>query len=545
MARPKETPRQKMIGMMYLVLMAMLALNVSKDVLDAFVLVDEGLTVTTENFAQKNAVYYQEFDRAAAENPVKAGPWQQKALEVKRRADELHNYIQELKVEIVKYADGEDADAVEGNEVHSAKIRRNDDKDKPAEIMIGPDEGGKANDLKVAIEELREYLLTLVSEENESVRESIESSLNTEDHLDPAGEKHSWQQAFFAHNPLVAVIALMSKLQSDVRNAESETLNYLYSQIDAGSFKFNLIEPVIIPKSNHVIRGNEFVASVFMAAFDTTQEPTVYIGEYDSTIADDGTIEYSMVGQRGRDYDTVPVTGGKGVYKVKTASLGEKKWGGIISLKRMDGSFTNKPFTSSYLVAEPALVVSPTEMNVFYLAVDNPVEISVPGYPANSIRASINNGRITGSGTRYTVLPTREGSANVSVSVLVDGQRKSMGSKPFRVEKVPDPFPTVAGKRAGTIRRSDVLAEIGLKAEMPEWFKFGGVSYKITSYEFTAVVGGFDKVIQVSNDQFPSEVRQVIRSQVRANSRIYFNDITAVGPDGSTRTLPTLSVKIR
>jgi gliding motility-associated protein GldM len=545
MAHGKETPRQKMIGMMYLVLMAMLALNVSKDVLDAFVLVDEGLTQTTANFAQKNDVYYQEFDRAAAENPVKAGPWQQKALEVKRRADELHQYIQELKIEIVKYADGEDAEAVHGDEVHSAAIDANDNQDKPAEIMIGPDEGGKANDLKVAIDELREYLVSLISEENESVRGSIETSLNTHDHVDPAGESHSWQHTHFSHVPLVAVVALMSKMQSDVRNAESETLNYLYSQIDAGSFKFNLIEPVVIPKSNHIIRGNDFQASVFMAAFDTTQEPVVYIGDYDSTISDDGTVEYSMKGTRGVDYDTVPVTGGKGVYRVRTASVGERKWGGIISLKRMDGTVTNKPFTSSYTVAEPALVVSPTEMNVFYLAVDNPVEISVPGYPASSIRASINNGRISGSGTRYTVLPTREGNANVSVSVLVDGQRKSMGSKPFRVEKVPDPFPSIAGRRAGTLRRSDVLAEIGLKAEMPEWFKFGGVSYQITSYEFTAVVGGFDKVIPVQGHQFTSEVRQVIRTQLRANSRIYFNDITAVGPDGSTRTLPTLSVKIR
>ena len=154
----------------------------------------------------------------------------------------------------------------------------------------------KPNDLLVAVEELRDYLLSLVSEENEATRLSIESSLNTHDHEAADGEMHSWQETHFAHLPLIAVVTLMSKMQSDVRNAESETLNYLYSQIDAGSFKFNLIEPVIIPKSNHIIRGNNFEASVFMAAFDTTQEPIVYIGDYDSTVADDGTVEYSMAG---------------------------------------------------------------------------------------------------------------------------------------------------------------------------------------------------------------------------------------------------------
>ena len=110
---------------------------------------------------------------------------------------------------------------------------------------------------------------------------------------------------------------------------------------------------------------------------------------------------------------------------------------------------------------------------------------------------------------------------------------------------MPDPFPTLAGNKGGTLSRSDILAEIGLKAEMPEWFKFGGVSYKVTGYEFTAVVGGFDKVIPVSGDQLTSEVRQVIRTQVRANSRIYFNEIKAVGPDGGTRDLPTLAIKVR
>jgi gliding motility-associated protein GldM len=546
MAGKKETPRQKMIGMMYLVLMAMLALNVSKEVLDAFVLVDEALVKTTENFTKKNDVYYQEFDRAAAENPVKAGPWQNKAIEVKRRADELNHFIQELKLEIIRAADGEDAESINGEDINTEKIQAQDNQDKPSEIMIGPDEGGKANDLRVAIEDYRQFLLSEVSEENQTVRASIESSLNTDPRAAKDGQMYDWQHTHFDRLPLVGVVTLMSKMQSDVRNAESDALNYLYTQIEAGSFKFNLIEPVVISRSNHIVRGTDYQASVFLAAFDTTQEPIVYVGQYDSTINEtDGTIQYKMVGTEGRDYESVPISHGRGIYKVKPTALGEKKWGGIISLKQMDGSYANKPFHSSYIVAEPALVVSPTEMNVFYQAIDNPVEISVPGYPANSIRASINNGRMTGSGTRYTVVPTREGSARVSVNVMMDGVSRSMGFKDFRVEKVPDPFPTLASKMSGDIRRSDALAEIGLKATMPEWFKFGGVSYTITSYEFTAVVGGFDKVIPVQGSSLTSEVRQVIREQVRANSRIYFNEIKAVGPDGSTRALSTLALKIK
>jgi gliding motility-associated protein GldM len=546
MAGKKETPRQKMIGMMYLVLMALLALNVSKDVLDAFVLVDEGLMKTTENFATRNEVYYSEFDRAAAENPVKAGPWQTKALEVKQRSDELYNYIQELKLELVTATEGEDTEAIRDRVIIGDSIIGKDDRDNAAHIMIGPNQDGKANDLRQALDEFREHLLSIVGEESEEIRISLESSLDTSDPPPKEGEILNWQQFHFEHLPLIAVITLMSKMQSDVRNSESEVLNYLYSQIEAGSFKFNLLEPVVISNSNHIVRGNEYSASVFMAAFDTTQQPIVYVGRYDSTIQDDGTVKYNMVGEEGRDYEAIPIEAGKGVYKVNTAGAGTgwKPWGGIISLKRMDGSFTNKPFNAGFTVAAPSLVVSPTQMNVFYQAIDNPVEISVPGYPASAISASINNGRMAGRGTNYNVVPTRTGTARVSVSVRADGRTRSMGYKDFRVEKVPSPFPSIAGVQGGTLSLNQILGELGLKADMPPWFKFGGVSYKITGYTFTAIVQGFDKNIPSRSSNLSSEMRETIRN-LRSGSRIYFNDITAVGPDGSTRYLPTLSIKIR
>ncbi len=546
MSGKKETPRQKMIGMMYLVLMALLALNVSKDVLDAFVLVDEGLSKTTENFASKNEVYYNEFDRAAAENEEKAGPWQAKALEVKRRSDELYKYIQDLKLELVTHTEGEDTEAIEEETIIGDEIVGKDNSEKPAEIMIGANNDGKANDLRQALDEFREYLLTIISEESGDVRHSIEESLDTSDPPPKEGETLNWQQQYFEHLPLIAVITLMSKMQSDVRNAESEVLEYLYGQIDAGAFKFNLLESVVISNSNHIIRGNEYSASVFMAAFDTTQEPTVYVGRYDSTILDDGTVEYNMVGEEGRDYEAIPIEGGRGVFKVNTAGAGTgwKPWGGIIRLKRDDGSFTNKPFKAGYTVAPPSLVVSPTQMLVFYTAIDNPVEVSVPGYPANAVSVSINNGRIRGSGTNYTVVPTRQGKARVSVSVREGGRTRSMGYKDFRVAKLPDPYPTLAGVQGGTLSLNQILGEIGLKATMPEWFQFGGVNYTITGYTFTAIVQGFDKNIPSRSANLSSDMRETIRN-LRSGSRIYFNDITAIGPDGSTRNLPTVSVKIR
>jgi gliding motility-associated protein GldM len=467
-------------------------------------------------------------------------------LEVKQRADELYQYIQDLKLEIIRASEGEDTEAIEGEHVHGDAIEAKDNTDVPATIMIGSANDGKANDLKMAIEEYRAFLLSLVAEEAESVRQSLETSLDTHDPEPVGGVSESWQSEHFEHLPLIAVVTLMSKMQSDVRNAESETLAYLYTQIDAGSFKFNLIEPVVIANSNHIVRGGTYEADVFMAAFDTTQEPIVYIGQYDSTLADDGTVEYQMVGELGRDYDTIPVEGGKGVYTVPTSTstaTGWRSWGGIISLKRMDGSFTNKPFTSGFTIAPQSLAVSPTKMNVLYQAVDNPIEIAVPGYSGSSIRASINNGRMTGSGTNYNVVPTREGTANISVSVTVDGQTRSMGSKPFRVEKVPDPYPTVAGVRGGTMGKGELLAELGLKAEMPEWFNFD-LEFRITSFTLSATVGQFTQEVRATTPNFTSEMRQIIQN-LRSGSRLYFTECQAVGPDGSTRDIGAIAIRLR
>lgn len=544
MAHAKETPRQKMIGMMYLVLMALLALNVSRDVLNAFVLVDESLTKTTENFYHKNDVYYKAFDRAAAENPVKAGPWKAKSDEVKRKSDELNKYIQGLKLEIVKEVEGEDSEAIVGEDIIDNEIKQRENVFVSNEILIGSNKDGKANDLRAAIEQYREYLLTLVGENAGDIRETIKTSLNTDDPKAKEGEILRWQDEHFEDVPLIAAITMLSKMQSDVRNAESDALRYLFTQIEAGSFNFNLLEPVVIPNSNYIMRGTEYSADIFMAAFDTTQSPTVFVGEYDSTISDDGTVEYKMKGELGRDYVEVPIVGGKGVYKATSVNTGWKKWGGIISLKRLDGGVTSKPFKTEYQVAEPSLVVSATKMNVFYLGVPNPVEISIPGVPADRIVASTNNGRISASGGAYVVNPTREGTSQISVSVRENGQLRPRGSKNFRVRKVPNPDATLAGFRSGaSLSKSQILAELGPKATMPDWFEFD-LDFNVTSFSIATYIQGFYQEIATTSGTFSSQQREVMRN-LNPGAKLYLNDVTAVGPDGSARNLGTILIKVK
>jgi len=226
MGHGKETPRQKMIGMMYLVLTAMLALNVSKDILNAFVLVNNGLAKTMSNFVDKNASAYAIFDAQFEKTPEKVRESRDNAYEVKEKADQLAFELQELKVEIVRYCDGSDAPAlvpvewmVSGErkptfDIDASLIKAKDNYDKPSEIMILK---GKGAELKQKINDFRDHLISLTKDV--AVQHSIEESLNTEDMVDLNGTIRSWEVSFFEQVPLVAVVTLLTKMQSDVRNA--------------------------------------------------------------------------------------------------------------------------------------------------------------------------------------------------------------------------------------------------------------------------------------------------------------------------------------
>jgi len=330
---------------MYLILTAMLALNVSKEAVEAFKKVDKGLTLTVANYELKNNLIYSEFDRAAAENPAKAGKYKTTAYQVKERADEAFNYLQGLKIEIITTAEGPETPAVKGNEVIIEEVKKIDDNNVPSEILIGANENGKANDLKVVLSEYRDFLISTLEGKNPTAEEVLRKSINTDDGKDPDGQRTRWENMNFQTLPLVAVITILSKMQVDVRNAETEVLNYLYSQIDASSFKFNKLNAIVIPNSNYVTQGSDYEARVFISATDTTQSPIITVGS--TVLPLDET--------------------GKGIYKVRASATGPKKWGGLIALKAPDGTTMNYPFESSYVVGEPNVVVSPTAMNVLYM----------------------------------------------------------------------------------------------------------------------------------------------------------------------------------
>jgi gliding motility-associated protein GldM len=519
MGHGKETPRQKMIGMMYLVLTALLALNVSKDILEAFVLVDESLIVTTENFAENNKTIYGNFEKAFAQNKNKVKPWKDKADEIKKEADDLYKTINDLKIKIVKTADKE-TESVDKDKVHSEKIKTKDNTDIPAHIMVGDNNNGEGKKLKEKISKFREHILSMIDKKDgSSVIEAIKKNLNTNDPPPKEGAQNSWESEHFEHLPLIAVTTIMSKMQSDIRNAESEIARYLYNKIESGSFKFNKLEPTIIPNSNYILKGNEYSAEVFLGAFDTTQIPTILV-----------------------DGRPLEVKNGRGIYKTTGGAPGVRKWGGLIKMKATDGTEIERPFNAEYQVADVGAVISPTKMNVFYIGVDNPVAISVAGVPADKIFPTITNGAIKKVGNDFIVNPRSVGNALVTVTAEIDGKKKSLGAMEFRVKNIPDPVAKVANKKSGSIDRNTLLAQTIVLADL-ENFDFDA-RFTVTEFTVSANVRGFSQDISTKSNKITEAQKNIIRSMNRGD-KVYFNDIKAVGPDGKQRELSTVYFKIQ
>lgn len=544
MAHGKETPRQKMIGMMYLVLTAMLALNVSTEVLEAFVLVDNGLSRTTLNYRVKNEKLYTQFENAFTVNGAKVGPWKNKADEVKKEASEILKYVQDLKKEVVFAGEGTETPAVKGDEVECEFILNKSDLDKAARILIGMEGNGKGVELKKKLVRFREYLVSIIDQQKApQLIESINGILST-DNPPPRedGTVNTWESSRFEHIPLIAVIPQLTKVQVDVLNCEAEVVNYLLQQVGANDFKFNVLSATVIPNSNIIIQGNEFKAQIFLGASDTTQRPTIFICSYDSTLnKETGEYSYNIKGGS----DSIPVSKtGIGLYRSKGVRLGKNFWSGLIQMKSPDGTITRKPFKHEYIVEQPNVVISPSKMNVFYLGVDNPVEISIPGISMDKITATLSKGTIKYTGKDFIVQPGQGApTCEVTVYAQIEGTKRNMGTKSFRVKQVPSPNPKVAGITGKVVSKNELASALGVIAEMPRDFDFD-LKYTVTSFTLAASVGGFTQEETSKSQRFTDAQKRIVNN-LKAGNVVNIINVKAVGPSGDVRELNDLVIKIK
>lgn len=530
----KLPPRQKMIGMMYLVLTALLAMNVSKDILNAFIIVNDGLETTNKHFMAKNETSYALFDKAKMENPTKVTPFYNKAMQAKAMCDELYVYIEALKKHLIMETDKiptkEQADTTTLKYVNAK-----DNYDIPTHILIGepsnPNKGpNSATELKEKLNKTREALLALIDEKQ---RKMMNIGLETNDFGMVNGAMETWETGNFDHTPLAATITILSKIQADVRNAESDIVKELYRAVDAGDFKFDKLEARVIPKSSYVFVGEDYTADVFVAAYSTTQNPQILIGDVDT----------NTMKMRGSS-DSIPVAGGLGKYSVKASAEGLKKWSGLINVKSPDGTIKSYPFFSEYMVAKPTLVVSADKMNVLYIGVDNPVSISVPGVPAENLSPSIEGGSLTPTSTKGSFIArvTKAGKSKVNVSAKFDKETKSMGAVEFRVKTLPTPQSQFAQKSGDVnLKKSEILAQAAVFAKM-ENFDFD-IKAEVVSFDLTLNLNGDLKTFSAKGNRISPDMQNALKG-LKNGSKFYIENIKAKLPDGTTRSLPSINIKV-
>ena len=501
------SPRQKMINLMYVVLMAMLSLNVSNEVLNGFTVVEESLGRTTSNSAKENEAIYNTFATQMKQNPEKVRQWFEKSQAVKLMSDSLYNFAQQLKEAIVTEADGKDADI--------DNIKAKDDLEAASQIMLAPGTG-KGRHLFEMINSYRNRILKMVADPKQ--QEIIASNLTTEVPKSARALGKNWQEYMFEDMPVAAAVTLLSKLQSDVRYAEGEVLHTLVSNIDVKDIRVNKLDAFVIPEKTTLYPGEVFNADIVMAAVDTTMQPEIYVN---------GT-----------------KINAKGKYSFTAGSVGEHSFSGYLITRNAAGETMRRDFLQKYSVipAPTGATVAADLMNVLYAGFQNPMSVSVPGVPANAVSVSMSGGSLVAKGAgHYVATPAQVGKDVVfTVSANDKGKTRQMAQVTFKVRKLPDPTPyVVVGSdrfKGGNMPKASLVAMDQLHAAIDDGLL--DIPFKVLSFE-TVFFDDMGNSIPIASEgaSFSGRQKDTFRKLSR-NNRFYVRGVKAIGPDGIQRTLP-------
>jgi len=580
MSGAKETPRQKMIGMMYLVYTALLAMNVSKDILDAFDTVNSGVQTTNITLSNQINQKYAAFEEQYGLDKEKVGPYWEQAQALRQEATEFINYVEALKwnlvkkVELSKATTDEEAIQMAVNEngllkssnttlngrtiydINTSKVKSRDGYNQPTEIMMGnpegPGNGGLAYELSAKMKHFRNQVIKAAGPEHlQQIGLITDSIFGTKDYLlangysenqlkklpfkgDYYGAKisyypgstdmvqDSWEYHNFHHTVLVADVTLLNKIISEAQTAELNAVTELMSDIHASDFTFDEIGAKVFAESGYLLSGQTYKAQAMVTAWKNSQ--------LTARVKLDGGAE------------KVYTSDAQGVIPLEwNVGVGSHNYTGVIDM--LDPS-TNQmeefPFQGSFVVAPPAVSVSATKMNVVYRGIDNP--IAVGGGVGGEISATATSGTLTrtGNGT-YNLRP---GEAN-EVTINVSSAGSSLGSMKFRVKDLPKPEAVIRNVVNGLVSKSALLAANRVEAEMKD-FDFDGVHYDVVGYTFRyKTKAGTTKEAKANSGTFTDEIKNAI-SGSNVGDMFVFTAIQVRGNDGKTKTLETpIGVEIK
>lgn len=525
-----------MIGMMYLVLTALLALNVSKEILNSFVVVNAGLETTGKGFTHNTAQYYEEFDRLKLYDPKRVAENYAKAQQAKTMTLQLNEYIVQLKKRLIR--ETEHFKKHEEDTVQLGNVIGKDDINTPTQIMIGNSEDGSsglARELKDKLNSFRGKMLALLDAED---RQRIHLSIDTKNPPLTADESsRNWELNNFFNTPLAAAVTILTKFETDAKDAESEVVEHLLAKSSGETIPFDTVAAKVVSESNYVLLGEKFKADVFIAAFNKTLKTDVLTGDYDAASkAFKGTV------------DSVPVIRGMGKYSAAASSEGFKTLRGIIRMVSPKGKVFEYPYETEYIVAKPALTVSADKMNVMYAKLANPISVSVPGVPNDKLSVSIDNGKLvpTGKG-KFDVIDTHAGKATVHVMAeMGNGEKRMMGEITFKVKNLPKPTAKIADLSTSGRMKQGILAIQGaIQCFYDPNFDFNAKAV-VTSFKMTTVstaTGLISNNPPVTGNFLTPECQKTLK-RLKRGETVTFENIKAMGADGKSVDLDPITITV-
>jgi gliding motility-associated protein GldM len=529
MSLPKE-PRQKMINMMYLVLTALLALNVSTEVLNAFKTVNRSLERSNEVVAQKNDLTYSAFAANVADPQTRAlaAIWNPPAMKVKQMSSEFTTYLETLKSELKKASGGKIVDGKEDYVIG--------DLDAPTRMFDTQGHGKKLYDSLI---NYRLALLDLLDpshfpDQSDSVKADLARTkaefakrLPIDTRVPPSetGEANTsdsgenWTIRYFHMTPTVAALTILSKFESDVKNSESQIIDYLHKQIGEVKIKFDKFDAIVSPSATYVMPGDELEVKAGIGAFSAAAKPKISINGTDYPVNDDGEADF----------------------KTKAEGSGEHTVTVHIVYAKPDGSLVSVDKPVKYTVGTPSgASVFLEKMNVLYVKEDNPVTISGGSVGAEKVKVTFSNGDITHvSGDEYNVVPTTPGEGKITV--IANGKPTDFK---MRVKYLPNPSGFVGTHMGGAISAAEFRADGGLLAHLDN-AEFQS-PFLVVGYKLAALGGGIPQYVEANNDgpRWHDQAAGIV-SRATPGTNVFFDDIRVKGKDGRIRQLPPMVFSLK
>jgi gliding motility-associated protein GldM len=506
--------RQKMINLMYLVFIAMLALNVSVEVLDGFETVDNSLGDSSATMLERNRLIMDELTAYYAQNPDKAGEWYRKGIQVRSMSDSLARYIGELKLQMAREADGRKADI--------DNIKHKDDREAASVIMLSP-VNGEGKKFRNSIDAYRDSVTQIVTDP--ARRAIIEKSLSTQS---GAGDK-SWEASLFERTPLAAAITMLTKIENDIRSSEGEALANILYNVDVGDLRVNRLNAYIIPESDIVMRGGAYNARVVLSAEDSTRQPRIVVNGESLNREENGS--FSVRAER---TGTFPVEG-------------------YVEMAGSDGAVIRRRFESSYTVIEPVATIAPSLMNVLYAGIYNEIGISVPGVAPQDVSATMTGGDLARRGNMWIARPATVG-RNVAISVsarMAGGDVRRVAVKEFRVRALPDPTPYIEYSDAngnpvmfkgGGLQKAALMNVGEIKAAIDDGML--SIPFRVTGFRTVFFDSMGNAIPEVSDGNRLSERQREQIKRLARGSYFYISGVRAAGPDGTEREIAVMEVKL-